>query len=229
MVYASHGIFGLIVVHCPQRQIQRVCTDVHQRPAALLLCVQEHAPCRHGTAPQRLGLRIIDLAQAPLLALRFQELAVRTVSVLVGDRKKPACLAGRVQHFFAFRIIDGHRLFAHHMLAAMQRVHRDKRMRAVGRTHIHHVQLLRQQLLVIRVYPDARRAVFRSCLFGPFPDDVTECDHFHAVHFPNRRQMLVVCNAPASDDSCFDFHFCFPLNHNRRIFSECVQTFASLL
>ena len=55
-VFGAHAELGLVVVHNPQRHIQRVGAYVDKRAAALLVFVEKHALRGHRPAPQRVRL-----------------------------------------------------------------------------------------------------------------------------------------------------------------------------
>ena len=103
-----------------------MCSDIDQGTATLLILVQEHAPCRHCTAADRVCFCEIDLAQLACFTFLFQILAVGTIAALIPDGQDLSRLFRSVQHFLSFGTVDRHGLFAHDILAGVQRIHCNK-------------------------------------------------------------------------------------------------------
>ena len=199
-----HG--RLVVVHFPQGQIQRVGADIDQGTAALIFRIQKHAPGGHGPAANGLGAGVVNVAQFAVFTELFQIHAVLTETALIADGQLFAGALGRVQHLLGLGGIDGHGLFAHDMLARLQRVHRDERMLLVGGQHMHHVDvLLLQQLLIVGINPGVRGAIFFGGLFRPLLHHIAESDHFNRIDLFQRGHMLAVGDAAAADDADMQF------------------------
>ena len=150
--YRSCDRRHLIIVHHPERQVQRVGPDIDQRPAALLFFIQEYAPGRHRAPSQCVRFREIDLSQFSAAAHFFQISRVRAVTVLVCDIQHTSSLFRRIDHLLRFRIGDGHGLFAHNVFARFHGSDRDLCMAAVRCGYIYDVQVFLQEIPVILKY-----------------------------------------------------------------------------
>ena len=98
----------------------------------------------------------------------------------------------------------GHGLFAHDVLARVQRVDGDFRVRAVGGADVNHVDLrIGQQFLIIGINLCAGHAVFLGGLHRALLDQVAEGNHVRHIHSLNRGHVLAVGDAAAADDTDF--------------------------
>lgn len=141
--------------------------DVDEGAAALLVLVEEHTPGRNGAPADGVGLGEIDVTERPGVHRFFHQQAVRTAAVLIPDGQLFAGLTGGVQHFLGVGGGLGHGLLAHHMLARLQRGHRDFTVGAVGGADMHHVDAaVLKQLPIVLVHLGPRRAKFLGRLFG---------------------------------------------------------------
>ena len=142
MIHRTHGVFGAVVIHDIQRQIERMRADVDERPAPLLFFVQKYAPGRNGAAADRLGAREIYLAERTLFRFFFEIFYFGAIAVLIADGQDFTALRLGVEHGFRLLVIDRHRFFADDVFACIERRNGDLAVRNIGRTHAHRVQIL---------------------------------------------------------------------------------------
>ena len=205
MIGGADAVLRLVVVHNPERKVQRVRPDVNEGTAALLVFVEEHAPGGNGSSADGGCLCVIDVAEHAVFGFLLHVDRVGAEAALIPDGKQFTAALLRVQHFLRLGGVDCHRLFAHDVLSGVQRIHRDETVRAVGRQDMHDLDLrVGKQFLIVGVHLGFGRSVFFRRLFGSLPEDVAEGDHLHTFHLFQRRHVLAVCDAAASDDA--DLH-----------------------
>ena len=179
VVDIAHDALDLVVVHHPQGQVERVGADVDQRAAALFVLIEEDAPGGNGTTTDGMRLGVVDFAQFAVLAQLLEVQGIGTLAVLVADGEHFAGALRGIDHLLGLGGGFGHGLFAHDMLARLERVHRDEGVGLVRREHMDHVDgLVLEQLLVVGADLGAGNTVFGGGLHGTFLHDVTERDHF---------------------------------------------------
>src|SRR5699024_2930879 len=85
--YRTCYCLRLVVVHAPQRDVKRMCSDIDQRTAALFGLVREYAPGRNRSSSDCMCFCEVNITQFSFLACTFQHLSVCTETVLITDRK----------------------------------------------------------------------------------------------------------------------------------------------
>ena len=73
----------LIVIHEPEREIQRMGADIDERTAALLILVEEYAPGGHGAAADGQRAGIVDFTQITVVNGGLQVGGIGTVAALI--------------------------------------------------------------------------------------------------------------------------------------------------
>ena len=179
--------------------------DVDQRTAALCVFVEENAPGGNRSAADGGSLGVVDIAEGAVLNLLLQIERIGTVTALIADRELLAAALCRVKHLLCFERVDGHRLFAHNVLACLKCGNGDLRVPAVRGQNVYDVDggIVEQNPIV---GGDHRigGAVFCLCFFCTLEDNVAKRDESDVLQLVQRGEMLSVCNAAASDDAYAD-------------------------
>ena len=163
VICSADTVFRLVVVHRPERKVERVRADVDKGTAALLVFVEEHAPCGHGAAAQCGRLGVVNVAERSRVRLVFDIYRVVALAALIAYRQLLSGARRGVKHFLRLDGVDSHRLFAHNVLARLKCVNGDKAVTAVRSQHMNNVYgFVLEQLFIVGV----DRTVGRSELFA---------------------------------------------------------------
>ena len=176
--------------------------DIDERPAALLVLIQENAPVGCAPASDRICFGIIDIAQIAPIDHALQIRALGLMPVLITNRELPACFLRGLYHAPGISGSLGHRLLAHDMLACIQGIDCNFSMGTVWGAHMYHIDgFVVEQLLVVCIHLCVGCAVFGSGLFCLFPDDIAESHHVCPVDRLQRRHVFSVSDSAAAYDS----------------------------
>ena len=185
-------------------------TDIDQRTAALLVFVEENAPCRNSSATKGGSLGVIDLTEGAVQSLLLEVLGTGGLAGLIADGQLLAAALLSIQHLSGLGGVDGHGLLAHDVLARVQRVYGDEAVGTVGGADVNYLNgLVSQKILVVFVDLSVGSAVLGLGGLSTFYDDVTEGHHFHVGKLFQRGHMLTVGDTAAADDTdLYDSFFC---------------------
>ena len=198
--------FWLVVVHHPECEVERVGADIDKRTAALLILVEENAPCRNSSAAQCDGAAVIDIAEIAVVARLLEIERIGSPALLIADSQLLAGALCGLVHFLRLGIGLCHGLLTHDMLARFERVYCDERMRAVRSADMNAFNaLVLEQLSVIRIDFCALNAELLCRLYGSLINDIAESDHLGLFDFFERGHMLAVGDSAAADDAYSDF------------------------
>ena len=197
---------GLVVVHHPKGEVERVGADIDKRTAALLILVEENAPGRNRSAAQCDGAAVINIAEVAVVARLLEIERIGSPALLIADSQLLAGALCGLVHFLRLGIGLCHGLFAHNVLARFERVYCDERMRAVGGADMDALYaLILEQLSVIGIDLCALDAELLCRLYGSLLNDIAESDHLGLFDFFERGHMLAVGDSAAADDAYSDF------------------------
>ena len=197
---------GLVVIHHPECEIERVGADIDKRTAALLILVEENAPGRNSSAAQRDGAAVIDIAEVAIVARLLEIERISSPALLIADSQLLAGALRGLVHFLCLGIGLCHGLLTHDMLARFERVYCNERMRAVGGADMNALDaLVLEQLSVIRIDFCALDAELLCRLYGSLLNDIAESNHLGLFDFFERGHMLAVGDSAAADDAYSDF------------------------
>ena len=197
---------GLVVVHHPKGEVERVGADIDKRTAALLILVEENAPGRNRSAAQCDGAAVINIAEVAVVARLLEIERISSPALLIADSQLLAGALRGLVHFLCLGIGLCHGLFAHDMLARFERVYCDERMRAVRGADMNALDaLILEQLSVIGIDLCALDAEFLCRLYGSLLNDIAESNHLGLFDFFERGHMLAVGDSAAADDAYSDF------------------------
>lgn len=158
--------------------------DIDKRAAALLILVEENAPCRNGSAAQRDGAAVIDIAEIAVVARLLEIERIGSPALLIADSQLLAGALCGLVHFLRLGIGLCHGLLTHDMLARFERVYCDERMRAVRSADMNAFNaLVLEQLSVIRIDFCALDAELLCRLYGSLLNDIAESDHLGLFDF----------------------------------------------
>ena len=176
--------------------------DIDERPAALLVFIQENTPVGCASATDRICFGIINIAQIAPIDHALQIRALGLMPVLVTDRELHACFFCGFYHAPGISGCLGHRLLAHYMLARIQRINCNFSMGTVRGAHMYRIDsFVAEQLLVVCIYLCVGCAIFGSGFFCFFLDDIAESHHVCPVDCLQGRHMFPVSDSAAADDS----------------------------
>ena len=205
---------GLVVVHHPKGEVERVGADIDKRTAALLILVEENAPGRNRSAAQGDGAAVIDIAEVAVVARLLEIERISSPALLIADSQLLAGALRGLVHLLCLGIGLCHGLFAHNVLARLERIHRYKRMRAVGGADMDALYaLVLEQLSVIGIDLCALDAELLCGLYRSLLDDIAESDHLGLFDLFKCGHMLAVGDAAAADNaySYLSFHIASPV------------------
>ena len=87
VVCGADAVFGLVVLHHPESEVERVSSDVDKRTAALLVLVEEYSPRGNRSSAESGCLCVVNIAECAGVNLGLEELSVLSETALVSDRK----------------------------------------------------------------------------------------------------------------------------------------------
>ena len=210
MIGLAYAISGFVVIHREKRKIERVRTDVDKRTAALLFLVDEHAPGGNGATTDSDSLGVVDFAEVILIGKFFEIQALFAVAVLIADGEDLAGFIARFDHLFGFFEVHRHGLFAHNVLARVERVDRDTAMLGVVSKYEYRVDaLVFKKFFVVGVDLARLVAVLFVSLFRALGHNVAKSHEFAGGIRLMRGKMFAVCDTAAADnaDSYFFHNF----------------------
>jgi hypothetical protein len=124
------------------------------------------------------------------------------MAVLIADGELLSALLRGLHHGARVRGRLGHGLFAHDVLARVQRVDGHLRVHPVRRQYIHDVNgFVLKKPMIVRVGFRAFRAVLGAGLFGALRNQVAERHDVRAVDGLQGRQVLAIGDSAAADDT----------------------------
>ena len=148
-----------------------------------------------------MGFCIINLAQFPGFTGSFQELRIRSITVLITDGKKFSGCMRRIYHSLGICVAGSHRLFTHYMLPSLHSRDGNGGVRIIGCQNINRVQFFTQQFLIIRIYSGILCTKFSLCRFRPLLNQIAKRHDLEVAILFDRDQMLAGCNTTAADNS----------------------------
>ena len=179
-----------------------MCSDVDKGTAALLMLVEEYAPCGNCTASQSNCTSIIDVTECACKSLLLQVLSTGILTVLVTDCELLAGSLCSLKHLESLCRVYCHGLLAHYVLACLKCVNGDEAVSSVRCADMNYIDsLVFEKLLIVLVNSSIRCAELRLGSLCSLNIKVAECNHLYVIQLLERRHMLSVCYTSASDDT----------------------------
>ena len=181
-----------------------MCTDIDQRTAALLGLICEYAPGRNATTTEVCSLCVVNIAEETFVNNLLSNLILGEVTVLVADCQHLAGSVSCVEHLLCIFRSSSHRLLAENVLASFESSNGDLAVSDVRSQNVNCVDCrVSQKLLVVCVDLSVRCAVFLSSLLSSLDDEVAECAEIYAFHALHAREVLLVSDTTATDETNF--------------------------
>ena len=98
----TDAVLGFVVIHAPESEVECVSTDIDERTAALLVFIEEHAPCGNGTSSESDRFCVINIAESAFIAFALDIERIGALSVLITDGELFAGTLCGVNHLLCF-------------------------------------------------------------------------------------------------------------------------------